>query len=102
VYRDLSEDEEYLLTSLDTDHILHSILAGCLALDSCFANLPQTSTHTSHHLVNTLTFTINTFQRLRQELQRYPTHESIQEQANALGDGLASLMREMNSPSLSS
>ena len=35
VFRNLSEEEEYLLTNLTQDNVLHSILAGCLAIDSC-------------------------------------------------------------------
>lgn len=42
VYRDLTEEEDYLLTNLEENSFLHSVLAGCLAIDSCINNIFET------------------------------------------------------------
>lgn len=39
VYRDLNDNEEHLLENLNPESVIHSILAGCLAIDSCQQNI---------------------------------------------------------------
>ena len=61
VFRNLTEEEEYLLTSLTQDNILHSILAGCLAIDSCFANIRKFEKVQGDLIMRAINQTLNSF-----------------------------------------
>lgn len=95
VYRDLSNDEEYLLATLDDDHVLHSVLAGCLAVDSCVINLLDGDKTVTHNILEILSSSSTTLQHLQKELLPYQKH-AINELMNTLGENLSSLMNEIH------
>lgn len=41
IYRDLSQQEQSLLLQVDKNTCLHTVLAGTLAIDSCFKSLER-------------------------------------------------------------
>ena len=63
VYRDLSDEEEHLLNNLDSEaeNSLHSILAGCLAIDSCLSNIFQSDRNLTENILKSLTLFLNSF-----------------------------------------
>ena len=53
-----------MLTSLDPESILHSILAGCLAVDSCLKNILKYEKMQNDNVMKTLTSALNSYGNL--------------------------------------
>lgn len=64
VYRDLNEDEEHLLENLNSESVIHSILAGCLAIDSCQQNIYESEDILKTGILKNFLSIVDTYQKI--------------------------------------
>lgn len=57
-----------MLTTLDSENILHSILAGCLAVDSCITNIVKYEKSHNAALMKMVSLSLNRFTFLEEEI----------------------------------
>lgn len=93
IYRDLSEEEQNLLLTVEKNTPLHTALAGILAIDSCVKCIDKEEAFIIGNMIRGAGAAISQFRALQRELGRVDS--SWRECCVRMGDGLKYLVQQM-------
>lgn len=93
IYRDLTEEEQVLLLTVNNNTTIHTALAGILAIDSCVKCIDKEEAFILGNMIRGASAAIAQFKALQCHLTRVDS--ACRESSNRLADALRYLIQQM-------